>query len=394
MPLCSLEEALDDLRAGKFLIVVDNEGRENEGDLVMPAEKVTPEAVNFMVKHARGLLCMPIVGERLDELGLPLLISNHPDQHGTAFTMSVDYRRGTTAGISGYDRAATIRAMIDPNAGVEDFTRPGHLFPLRYNPGGVLVRPGHTEAIVDLCRIAGFYPTGVVCEVLNDDGTMARLTDLEMFAQRHGLRILSIDQIIYHRLRHEKFIEGVAEARLPTKYGKFKVHAYKSPLVPGEHLALTIGQRGPEEPLLVRLQRECLSGDVFGSLHCNCGEQTRAALEILAREGKGIFIYVRQGGHECSWGNKVHPHSPQGNGLGNLETTQSPDLKLDLRRYALCTQILRDLGVRKLRLLTNHPAQDAGLSGLGLEVIDWVPLTLLSEEKTGLVTMEGRRPGN
>src|SRR5918996_683904 len=253
MPLCSLEEALDDLRAGKFLIVVDNEGRENEGDLVMPAEKVTPEAVNFMVKHARGLLCMPIVGERLDELGLPLLISNHPDQHGTAFTMSVDYRRGTTAGISGYDRAATIRAMIDPNAGVEDFTRPGHLFPLRYNPGGVLVRPGHTEAIVDLCRIAGFYPAGVVCEVLNDDGTMARLTDLEMFAQRHGLRILSIDQIIYHRLRHEKPGEGIAEARLPTKYGEFKAHPYKSSIVPGEHLALTIGKWGPEEPLLVRL---------------------------------------------------------------------------------------------------------------------------------------------
>jgi 3,4-dihydroxy 2-butanone 4-phosphate synthase/GTP cyclohydrolase II len=393
MPLCSLEEALDDLRAGKLLIVVDNERRENEGDLVMPAEKVTPEAVNFMVKHARGLLCMPIIGERLDELGLPLLTSNHPDQHGTAFTMSADFRKGTTTGISAHDRAATIRAMIDPNAGVEDFTRPGHLFPLRYNPGGVLVRPGHTEATVDLCRMAGFYPAGAVCEVLNDDGAMARLPDLEVFAQRHGLRILSIDQIVYHRLRHEKLIEGIAEARLPTKYGKFKVHAYKSSIVPGEHLALTIGQWEPEEPLLVRFQRECLNGDALGSLYCNCGEHTRAALEILAREGKGIFIYVRREGNECGWGDKVQPDSLQGNGLGNLETAQSSRLGLDLRCYALCAQILLDLRVRKLRLLTDHPPQVVGLSRLGLEVVDRVPLTALSGHKTGLV-MEGRRTQN
>ena len=306
MPLCSMEEAIEDLKAGKFVIVVDDEQRENEGDLVMCAEMVTPEAVNFAVTEARGLLCMPIIGERLDELDIPLMIPQNTDvKNQTAFTVSVDYNEGTTTGISAQERSATVQALIDPEVRADKFSQPGHLFPLRYHPGGVLARAGHTEAIVDLCTIGGVYPAGIVCEIMNGDGTMARMDTLEKFADKHQLNVLSIAQSIAHRRRHEKLIERGAEARLPTKYGEFKAIAYRSPVDPGEHIAMTIGDWQADDAVLVRIHSECLTGDVFGSLRCDCGEQIELALSILGKEGSGVFLYMRQEGRGIGLHNKI-----------------------------------------------------------------------------------------
>ena len=393
MPLCSLEEALEEMRAGRLLIVVDDEQRENEGDLVMAAEKVTPDAVNFIVKHARGLLCMPMLGERLDELQMPLMITeNGGDKNQTAFTVSVDYKRNTTTGISAHDRAATIQALIDPAARPEDFTRPGHLFPLRYYPGGVLVRAGHTEAIVDLCNLAGMYPAGIVCEIMAEDGSMSRLPVLEEFAEEHGLKILSIAQVIAHRRRHERLVEKVAEARLPSRWGEFKAVAYKSYVDQGEHIALTIGEWSKDEPVLVRIHSECLTGDVFGSRRCDCGEQRELALDIISKAGAGVFLYMRQEGRGIGLHNKIKAYSLQDHGLDTVEANQTLGFEPDLRHYGVGAQILQDLGVSKLRLLTNNPRKVAGLSGFDLEIVDRVPVeaTVNDENRRYLRTKKTR----
>ena len=393
MPLCSLEEALEDLRAGKFIVVVDDEQRENEGDLVMPAEMVTTDAVNFVVTYARGLLCMPVVGERLDELDLPLMIpENASAKNQTAFTVSVDYNQGTTTGISAGDRAATIKALIDPTSRPEDFTKPGHLFPLRYHPGGVLARAGHTEAIVDLCNLMGMYPAGVVCEIMNEDGSMARLPELETLAEEHDLKILSIAQIIAHRRRNERLVERVAEARLPTKYGNFKAIAYQSEVDAGEHIALTIGEWEEDQPILVRIHSECLTGDVFGSLRCDCGEQIEMALDILAKEGTGVFLYMRQEGRGIGLHNKIKAYSLQDNGLDTVEANTSLGFEPDLRHYGVGAQILQDLGVSKLRLLTNNPRKVVGLTGFDLEIVERVPVeaSVNDENRTYMLTKKAR----
>ncbi len=393
MPLCSLEEGLEELKSGRFLIVVDDENRENEGDLVMPAEKVTAEAVNFVVTHARGLLCMPIIGERLDELQMPLMVSqNVSEKNQTAFTVSVDYNVNTTTGISAGDRAATILAMLDPKAKPEEFTRPGHLFPLRYHPGGVLARAGHTEAAVDLCEMVGMYPAGIVCEIMAEDGSMSRLPQLEEFAEEHGLKILSIAQIIAQRRRTERLIERVAEARLPTRYGPFQAIAYKSHVDVGEHIALTIGEWTEDEPVLVRIHSECLTGDVFGSMRCDCGEQIDLALQQIAEAGNGIFLYMRQEGRGIGLHNKIKAYSLQDQGLDTVEANETLGFEPDLRHYGVGAQILRDLGVRKLNLLTNNPKKVVGLSGFDLEIVDRIPVEaeVTDENRTYLKTKKAR----
>jgi 3,4-dihydroxy 2-butanone 4-phosphate synthase/GTP cyclohydrolase II len=393
MPLCSLEEGLEELKARRFLIVVDDENRENEGDLVMPAEMVTAEAVNFVVTHARGLLCMPIIGERLDELQMPLMVSqNGSEKNQTAFTVSVDYNVNTTTGISAGDRAATILAMLDPKARPEDFTRPGHLFPLRYHPGGVLARAGHTEAAVDLCEMVGMYPAGIVCEIMAEDGSMSRLPQLEEFAEEHGLKILSIAQIIAQRRRTERLIERVAEARLPTRYGPFQAIAYKSHVDVGEHIALTLGEWTEDEPVLVRIHSECLTGDVFGSMRCDCGEQIDLALQQIAEAGSGIFLYMRQEGRGIGLHNKIKAYSLQDQGLDTVEANETLGFEPDLRHYGVGAQILRDLGVRKLNLLTNNPKKVVGLSGFDLEIVDRIPVEaeVTDENRTYMKTKKAR----
>ena len=393
MPLCSLEEGLEELKAGRFLIVVDDENRENEGDLVMPAEKVTAEAVNFVVTHARGLLCMPIICERLDELQMPLMVSqNGTEKNQTAFTVSVDYNVNTTTGISAGDRAATILAMLDPKAKPEEFTRPGHLFPLRYHPGGVLARAGHTEAAVDLCEMVGMYPAGIVCEIMAEDGSMSRLPQLEEFAEEHGLKILSIAQIIAQRRRTERLIERVAEARLPTRYGPFQAIAYKSHVDVGEHIALTIGEWTEDEPVLVRIHSECLTGDVFGSMRCDCGEQIDLALQQIAEAGNGIFLYMRQEGRGIGLHNKIKAYSLQDQGLDTVEANETLGFEPDLRHYGVGAQILRDLGVRKLNLLTNNPKKVVGLSGFDLEIVNRIPVEVevTDENRTYMKTKKAR----
>jgi 3,4-dihydroxy 2-butanone 4-phosphate synthase/GTP cyclohydrolase II len=382
MPLASIEEAIEDIRAGKLLIVVDDENRENEGDLVMAAEMVTPEAVNFMVTHAKGLLCMPVLGSRLDELELPLMVNGgNTAKHGTAFTVSVDYAKGTTTGISAHDRAATIRAIVDASSRPTDFAHPGHLFPLRYHEGGVLIRAGHTEAVVDLAQAAGLYPAGVVCEIMNPDGTMARMPDLEQFGRDHELRIISIAQIIAYRRHHERLIEKVAEARLPTSHGEFQILAYRSTVEPGEHIALVMGSWEQDEPVLVRVHSECLTGDVFGSLRCDCGEQIHGALDMIATEGKGVFLYMQQEGRGIGLHNKIKAYSLQDHGMDTIEANESLGFEPDLRHYGTGAQILTELGVTKMRIMTNNPRKVVGLSGYDLEIVGRVPIEMEANDE-------------
>ena len=375
MPLATMEEALEDLRNGRFLVVVDDENRENEGDLILAAEKATPEAVNFMAYHARGLVCMPVTGERLDELNIPLMVdASNSAKHGTAFTITIDYKKGTTTGISAQDRAATIKAITDPNVTADDFLRPGHLLPLRYQPGGVLARPGHTEASIDLARLAGLYPAGVVCEIMNADGTMSRLPELEVFCAEHDLKLITIAQIIAYRRRAETLVRSVAEARLPTERGLFRMVAFEGTAEPGEHIALVMGTWEPDEPVLVRIHSECLTGEVFGSLRCDCGAQMNEALNMITTEGKGIFLYMRQEGRGIGLHNKVKAYSLQDTGMDTVEANHSLGFAADMRHYGMGAHMLLELGVRKVRLLTNSPRKMVGLSGYGLELVSREPI--------------------
>ena len=375
MPLATMEEALEDLRNGRFLVVVDDENRENEGDLILAAEMATPEAVNFMAYHARGLVCMPVTGERLDELNIPLMVdASNSAKHGTAFTVSIDYKKGTTTGISAQDRAATIKAITDPNVTADDFLRPGHLLPLRYQPGGVLARPGHTEASIDLARLAGLYPAGVVCEIMNTDGTMSRLPELEEFCAEHDLKLITIAQIIAYRRRAETLVRSVAEARLPTERGLFRMVAFEGTAEPGEHIALVMGTWEPDEPVLVRIHSECLTGEVFGSLRCDCGAQMNEALNMITTEGKGIFLYMRQEGRGIGLHNKVKAYSLQDTGMDTVEANHSLGFAADMRHYGMGAHMLLELGVRKVRLLTNSPRKMVGLSGYGLELVSREPI--------------------
>jgi 3,4-dihydroxy 2-butanone 4-phosphate synthase / GTP cyclohydrolase II len=379
MPFASIPEAIDDIRQGRMVVVVDDEDRENEGDLTIAAEKVTPEVINFMARYGRGLICLPMTGERLDELRIPLMVRDEQNdaKFGTAFCVPVEAKKGTTTGISAGDRARTVLTAIDPATHPADLARPGHMFPLRAVDGGVLVRAGQTEAAVDLARLAGLYPAGVICEVMDEDGTMARGPRLEAFCREHGLKLVTIKDLIQHRMRTERLVRKIVEADLPTGYGPFRIHAFESGIDGQHHVALVLGDLSAgEEPALVRVHSQCLTGDIFASSRCDCGDQLHKALEMISQAGRGVLLYLRQEGRGIGLVHKLMAYQLQDQGQDTVEANEALGFKPDQRDYGIGAQILVELGVKKMRILTNNPRKFVGLEGYGLEIVGRLPIEI------------------